>query len=88
MADNITRASGRFGVDWRTTETKYPDNKFSVPDDDRRDILLQEIRQELKKLNALLSCSNFVSIPHTLRQIAKQTRKRKYVRKYVRKVKP
>lgn len=33
---------------------------------------LMDIRDELQKLNALLSCSNFVGIPHTLRAIARK----------------
>jgi hypothetical protein len=43
--------------------------------------VLMDLRDELKKLNALLHCHNFVGIPRTLRTIAKQTAKRKYVRK-------
>jgi hypothetical protein len=43
--------------------------------------VLMDIRDDLKKLNALLHCHNFVGIPQTLRTIAKQTKKRKYVRK-------
>jgi hypothetical protein len=42
---------------------------------------LMDIRDELQTLNRLLSCTNFVNIPRTLRQIAQQTKKRKYVRK-------
>lgn len=31
--------------------------------------LTQDVREELKKLNALLACDNFIRIPLTLRQI-------------------
>lgn len=34
--------------------------------------LLMDIRDELKALNALLHCSNFVGIPTTLRAIQRQ----------------
>lgn len=37
--------------------------------------LLMDLRDELKRLNALLHCLNFVSIPQTLRKIAKNTTK-------------
>jgi hypothetical protein len=39
--------------------------------------LLMDIRDELQKLNALLSCRNFVAIPSTLERIARNTVKRK-----------
>jgi hypothetical protein len=32
-------------------------------------IVLMDIRDELKKLNALLHCENFISIPRTLKGI-------------------
>ena len=39
------------------------------------------IRDELKKLNALLHCHNFTGIPHTLTSIKKNTTKRRRKRK-------
>ena len=39
--------------------------------------LLMDLRDELKRLNHLLSCPNFVAIPATLRTIARNTTKRK-----------
>ena len=43
--------------------------------------VLMDIRAELRHLNGLLNCSNFLSIPHTLRSInkhiVKPTRKAK-----------
>ena len=39
--------------------------------------VLMDIRDELKRLNRLLSCSNFTGIPETLRQIRKNTTRRK-----------
>jgi hypothetical protein len=39
--------------------------------------VLMDIRDELKKLNALLHCQNFTAIPHTLKTIARNTTKPK-----------
>ena len=39
--------------------------------------VLQDIRDELQKLNSLLHCHRFVAIPHTLNVIRKNTTKRK-----------
>ena len=39
--------------------------------------LLMDLRDELKRLNALLSCANFTTIPETLRAIKRNTTKRK-----------
>lgn len=38
--------------------------------------VLMDIRDELKKLNTILSCPNFTDIPHKLERIARQTKKR------------
>jgi hypothetical protein len=38
--------------------------------------VLMDIRDELKQLNALLSCPNFTAIPATLRKISRNTAKR------------
>ncbi len=39
--------------------------------------LLMDLRDELKRLNALLYCPNFTGIPETLRQISRNTKKPK-----------
>ena len=39
--------------------------------------VLMDIRDELKRLNNLLHCSNFTGIPHTLTKIRINTTKRK-----------
>lgn len=54
-----------YGVDWNR-----PDDHFPWEFVDR--ILLQEIRDELKKLNALLTCPNFTGIPRTLKTISRK----------------
>ena len=43
--------------------------------------LLMDLRDELKKLNALLHCSNFVSIPQKLDAIRRNTTKKRRVKK-------
>jgi hypothetical protein len=51
---------------WRT---RTDSNHFMVPQYYQRGSLavLMDIRDELKRLNKLLHCSNFVQIPATLR---------------------
>jgi hypothetical protein len=39
--------------------------------------VLMDIRDELKELNGLLRCQNFLDIPHLLRTIKRNTMKRK-----------
>lgn len=39
--------------------------------------VLMDLRDELQKLNRLLACPNFVAIPQILRDIKKNTTKRK-----------
>lgn len=39
--------------------------------------VLMDIRDELKKLNDLLGCRNFINIPLSLNQIEENTRRRK-----------
>lgn len=43
--------------------------------------VLMDLRDELKQLNRLLNCGNFLDIPNILRRIERNTRKRRYVRK-------
>jgi len=43
--------------------------------------LLMDIRDELQELNRVFRCHNALAIPDLLRQIKKNTTKRKYVRK-------
>jgi hypothetical protein len=39
--------------------------------------LLMDLRDELKKLNALLHCHNFVEIPSILRKLERNTKKKR-----------
>ena len=42
-----------------------------------RDSAVLAVRDELRRLNSLLHCANFVAMPSTLRQISRNTAKRK-----------
>lgn len=48
--------------------------------------ILMDLRDELKKLNAVFSCHNFLEVPQILREIRRNTRKPK--KKAVAKGKP
>lgn len=61
---------------WRVTESDG-----SITWNGVKLAVLMDIRDELRRLNSLLSCANFTGISHTLKQIAQQTKKRKYVRR-------
>lgn len=43
--------------------------------------LLMDIRAELRKLNTVFACPNAIEIPNILREIRRNTTKRKYVRR-------
>lgn len=45
--------------------------------------VLMDIRDELKRMNNLLHCQNFIQIPRKLDQIRKNTTKRKYRKKTI-----
>jgi hypothetical protein len=55
--------------DWNLSDTPSWDRTHAA--------ILMDIRDELKSLNALLHCHNFVAIPHTLKRISQNTTKRK-----------
>ncbi len=57
------------------TVTARPDGYYSH--DSVHTAILQDIRDELQKLNALLHCHNFTGIPHSLTQIVKNTKKKR-----------
>ena len=43
--------------------------------------VLMDLRDELKRLNAVLHCSNFLAIPHKLDAIRRNTTKKKRTKK-------
>ena len=54
---------------WQNEDGKYHWDQVRVA-------VLMDIRQELRKLNQLLACDNFSSIPESLRAIAKNTKRK------------
>ncbi len=61
---------------------RLKDENWSLSDPPKTDnhviiALLMDLRDELKKLNALLHCSNFVSIPKKLEAIRRNTTKKR-----------
>ncbi len=48
----------------------------STTHEDIQCALLMDLRDELKRLNALLHCPNFTGIPQTLHKIERNTRKK------------
>ena len=67
---------------WNLPEgKKQPDGSSTHSWESINASLLMDIRDELKRMNALLHCSNFVNIPTTLRSIRRAMPARKKVRK-------
>jgi len=65
-------------VDWRLHANESGTCSWDVV----KVAVLMDIRDELKKLNRLLYCDNFVSVPRILRRISANTSKpRKKVRR-------
>jgi hypothetical protein len=58
---------------------KEADGRYSTPN--AQICVLQDIRDELKRLNSLLHCKNFVEIPYILRSIRCNTAKPQLKRK-------
>jgi hypothetical protein len=52
----------------------------TIPTTEAHLALLMDIRDELQKLNGVLSCPQFRSIPHKLEAIRRNTAKRRKVR--------
>jgi len=65
-------------LDWNLLELqKQSDGSFVCNVETIHAALLMDIRDELKRLNALLHCGNFIDIPHKLERIAYNTVKPK-----------
>lgn len=68
---------------------RFKDQNWTIPQSDSGTVswdgvtvaILMDIRDELKKLNALLHCSNFVTIPTIMREVAVNTKPKKRKRK-------
>ena len=62
----MRQASTLKNTDWNLSVTENPDGSVSMSADRIAIILLQEIRDELQKLNGLLHCQNTLKIPREL----------------------
>lgn len=64
---------------------RYKDSDWNLPDSlswgQVEVAVLMDIRDELKRLNSLLRCPNFIGIPFRLEQIVKNTKKPKRKRR-------
>lgn len=76
---NTSKDSGEFNISY----TKTLEGGFTWDIANIQAVILADIRRELRTLNRLLGCHNFVNIPHTLTEIKKNTTKRKYKKKAV-----
>lgn len=66
----------RANVNWELVQADgetYPAESYVLP----QLAVLMDIRDELKKLNALLGCQNFIGIPTTLRSIRRAMPRRR-----------
>lgn len=64
----MVRKAGRTNVDWQTLESpNYTWDQVNTE-------VLMDIRDELRKMNALLHCQNFIAIPRVLSEIRAATR--------------
>jgi hypothetical protein len=63
-------------IEWDITH-KNDNGRVAVEWDKVPIVVLMDIRRELKKLNAILHCPNFLSIPFKLDEIKKNTKKPK-----------
>lgn len=67
MADDTRKKDASWSI--------YPQLGGSYSHDAAGVAILMDIRDELKALNQLLNCRNFIGIPATLRTIARNTAK-------------
>jgi len=67
----------RKNVNWRIDE----DYQGRPPTDHAQLAVLMDLRDELQRLNTLLSCSNCIDIPNILRRIDVNTEKRRHTKK-------
>jgi hypothetical protein len=63
----------RKDVNWRLNELP----SGNAPTDDAQLAVLMDIRDELKRLNSVLHCTNFLAIPSKLDAIRRNTAKKR-----------
>ena len=62
----MRKASSLKNTDWNLTVDERPDGSVSLTADRIAVIVLQEVRDELQRLNSLLHCQNTLKIPREL----------------------
>lgn len=67
---HYTELKGRSWNIWMNDDGSIPVEQLQV-------LLLQEVRDELKSMNSILHCTNFLDIPWILKQIKLNTNKPK-----------
>lgn len=65
-------------MEWRLPE---PGASKDVRDEQAAVAVLMDIRDELKSLNAVLHCCDFLGMPRVLREIRDNTTRRTYTRR-------
>lgn len=73
MSKKINTRSDIRNMEWDihiNDDGTWPSEKVTIA-------LLVDLRAELRRLNTLLHCSNFIDIPHKLERIKRNTTKRK-----------
>lgn len=69
-------------IAWNTTGELRSDGRiYNATEADKQIQVLMDIRDELRDLNKLLGCHNAIAIPSLLRDIKKNTTKRKPAKK-------
>lgn len=63
------RASTRYNCDWMTNTRT---DGYQIQDSEVHTVLLQEIRDQLKRLNVTFDCYRFQQIPQTLKAIDRE----------------
>jgi len=62
--------------EWTIPFEKKPDGGVTVATPSLTNVLLMDIRAELRNLNRILNCQNFLMMPKVLRDIRRNTTKR------------
>jgi hypothetical protein len=72
VIEKSRHCSAMAGKDWNLNITENGDGSITITRDRMQIVLLWEVVQELKKLNALLHCTNFQNVPLTLRGMRRE----------------
>lgn len=78
--DEKRKVSSLAGIDWNIWTTREDNGSYTVGYERIQVVLLQEIRDELKQLNAVLRCPNFLGMPRDLRALGIEARAKRAAR--------